>query len=165
MPDLCREWLVHFHLGEARLLTVLCVQAGQEGPGPRPPDELGLRINLRVPKKGTLLSDLLLPLGAPSFTLVAQEEAQRMPLGWSPCLQVDKGTLRLAGSGGKGVSAEGQGRRGKGGEEDGRGGEEGRGRGGGGWGEGRRGGVYRSEGPSTSLLPSSVAQQHVLSLP
>ena len=103
---------------------MLCVQAGQEGPGPRPPDESGLRINLRVPKKGTLLSDLLLPLGAPSFTLVVQEEAQRMLLGWSPCLQVDKGTLRLAGSGGKGVSAEGQGRRGKGGEKEGRGGEE-----------------------------------------
>ena len=87
------------------------------------------------------------------FTLVGQDEAQRMLLGWSPRLQVDEGALRLAGSGGKGVSAEG--RRGEGGEE----GEE---EGGGG---GRRGGVCRSEGPSTSLLPSSVAQQHVLSLP
>lgn len=153
---------MYFHLGEARLLTVLCVQARREGPGPRPPDESGLRVNLRVPKKGTLLSHLLLPLGAPAFTLVGQEEAQRMPLGWSPCLQVDKGTLRLAGSGGKDVSAEGQGRRGKGGEEEGRGGEE---RGGEGWGEGSRGGVYRSEGPSASPPPSSAAQQHVPSLP
>ena len=39
-----------------------------------------------------------------------------MLLGWSPCLQVDEGALRLAGSGGKGVSAEG--RRGKGGDTD-----------------------------------------------
>lgn len=101
---------------------------------------------LRVPKKDTLLSHLLFPLGAPMFTLVGQDEAQRMLLGWSPRLQVDEGALRLAGSGGKGVSAEG--RRGEGGEEgeeEGGGGGrkgregEGRGRGGRGWGrkEGR----------------------------
>ena len=49
------------------------------------------------------------------FTLVGQDEAQRMLLGLSPPLQVDEGALRLAGSGGKEVSAEGS--RGEGGEE------------------------------------------------
>ena len=50
-------------------------------------------------------------------------------------------------------------------EEEGRGEKERGGEGEEESGEGKRGGVCRSEGPSTSLLPSSVAQQHVLSLP